>query len=136
MKKLLILLCASALFAVGCATTLELEVGTCFQDPDGLEITDVDEVDCTEPHDNEVFHLLQLADGDFPGREAITSQAGDGCTGAFEAYVGRDFPSSEYFLSFIAPSEDSWDRADDREVICYLFIPGEQTSTSARGSGR
>ena len=46
-----------------------LPVGTCFDDQDEAEaISSVPAVDCSEPHDNEVFALIDYTETDeYPG---------------------------------------------------------------------
>lgn len=130
-----------ALPLVACTSTgiFSLEVGQCFQDPggDAEVVTDIEVVDCEEPHDNEVFHAFDLEGDDFPGQDAATAAAEDECYGAtFEDYVGQPFETSEVEVFAITPTRESWEEADDREVVCALKVPGERVEGSLRGSGR
>jgi hypothetical protein len=117
-----------------------LEVGDCFNDPEGTElgsegINQVEElpvVDCEEPHDNEVYASLEQEDGEYPGDEEIQGLAIDGCVAEFEGYVGVAFEESEFDAFPITPTAESWEQGD-REVLCALF--GEEPKTgSAEGS--
>ncbi|WP_277050469.1 septum formation family protein [Ruania albidiflava] len=114
------------------------DVGTCVNSSDfeGDEVTDIPEVDCSEEHDAQIFHKFDMDDGDFPGNDAIRSAAEEQCVPAFEEFVGTGYQESSLDISYIGPSEDTWDQADDREVLCFLYTMDGSTSTeSFEGSG-
>jgi hypothetical protein len=118
-----------------------LRVGDCFQDWDGAasgevaELQDVSAIPCSQPHDNEVYHLFELsAGGDFPGDEAVERIAVDGCFQPFEAFVGRDYASSRLDFGWVIPTDSSW-AVGDREVVCFLFdVEFRDLTGSMRGS--
>ena len=132
----------AALALAGCSlfnsgNVFELAVGDCFDDDSSTdtELSDVPIVDCAEPHDNEVFFTFELADGDFPGDDAILGEAENRCLPAFEEYVGRDYASSELDIFPITPTSGSWDNGD-REVICALYdLDLDKLTGSMQGSG-
>ena len=94
-----IAICALALLAGACSTAVArnddgtilargrlavfaMRVGDCFDDPDELvsgetlELDEVLAVPCAEPHDNEVFALFDLPDGEsapYPGDDFVYS---------------------------------------------------------------
>jgi hypothetical protein len=130
-----------AVIAVACtgSEVFSLEVGQCFQEPAGEseEITDVEVVDCEEPHDNEAFHSFELEGDQFPGREAAAAAAEEECYGdAFEDYIGQPYQTSEVAVFTITPTRASWEEADDREIVCVAFVPGQRVEGSLQGSGR
>lgn len=130
---------ALALVACSGSEVFALEVGQCFQDPggDAEVVTDIEVVGCEEPHDNEVFHVFELEGDDFPGQDAAAAAAEDACYGAtFEDYVGQPFATSEVEVFAITPTRESWEKADDREVVCVLKVPDERVEGSLQGSGR
>ena len=73
-----------------------LRVGDCFNAPSGDEgeSVDVDQVEvipCDQPHENEVFEILELeaAEGeDYPGSDQIAQRALQACVPGFEAFIG------------------------------------------------
>ena len=141
MKRLILALLVVFVVAAGCGddegNVFSLEEGQCFDDPQATgEISDVPIVECDEPHDNEVFFTFDLPDGDYPGDIAVQEQASEGCLGAFEGYVGLDYATSELDILFLSPTSDSWDQADDREVVCFLYrVDQEKMTGSMQGSG-
>ncbi len=131
---------AAMLLATACTqgNVFSLEVGQCFNDPDETgEISDVAIVDCAETHNNEVFHLFDIPGDDFPGTDAVLELASQGCIGAFDAYVGTPYLDSAFEIFPIYPTEDSWNRGDDREVVCGLYdLTTNEKVGTARNSGR
>ena len=134
----------AALVVTGCSegNVFSLEAGTCFDDVSALteegggEVGDVPIVDCAEPHDNEVYATFDLTDESFPGTEAVRQAADEGCDARFEDYVGTDSASSRFMYSHLVPTEQTWDTADDREVVCFLYdMDLEKIEGSAEGSG-
>lgn len=115
------------LSATGCfggkGNVFSLKVGQCFDDPDvvAAEIIDVIIVDCSSPHDNEVYAAFDLAGTAFPGVDEVFDAAHRGCEDRFSAYVGEPLAAGALAATFLAPTEQSWDNSDDREVICYLL---------------
>ena len=121
------------------ADPFAMTVGDCFNDTEvGVnEVTEVPSVSCAAPHDNEVFALFDLAPGAFPGDEQVDALAGQGCYDRFEAAIGRSYEESEIAFISMYPTEDSWTRIDDREVVCIAYhMEYEKLTGSVLGSGR
>ncbi|GHD21227.1 septum formation family protein [Nocardiopsis kunsanensis] len=120
---------------------LSVGVGDCFvvseMDQSLLEgeVSDVPLVDCSEPHDGEFFHVEVLPDGDFPGDRSVGERATEACEGqAFTDFVGTDYASSEIWAYHLVPTRQSWEQADDREILCYLETTG-MVNGSQQGAG-
>jgi hypothetical protein len=112
-----------------------IKVGDCINDADvSGSVESVPVVDCSEPHDSEAYASIIMDDGDFPGADEVDSQSQDGCLAAFADYVGTDYDSSKFSISYYYPTEDSWANGD-REILCTVYVDGEQTTGSAKGSG-
>lgn len=101
-----------------------IKVGDCLNDAslsDG-EISTVPTVPCSEPHDSEAYHAFNLADGAFPGQEAIEQAAFEGCDAAYEAFIGIAFEQSQYDWAYYFPTQASWGEGD-REILCIIYDP-------------
>jgi hypothetical protein len=103
-----------------------LREGDCFDQPASGDISSVQAVPCDEPHENEIFALYDLDGERFPGETEVQQQGTEGCQGTrFEEFVGLSYQqaSSELGLGAgaITPSRESWEEADDREVICIAY---------------
>ena len=130
---------APTLSPVQSGNVFELEVGDCFDDStdfvgDGL-VSDVEIVDCSEAHDNEVYLLFDMPDGEFPGESVVETAAGETCLKAFGPFVGMDYESSILDFGWFRPTADYWDEGD-RTVVCFVYdFNLKKLTGSARGSG-
>lgn len=110
-------------------------VGTCLQF--GTEIGETVErlpaVPCDEQHSHEIIAVADSAAKTYPGFEALEAEAQAVCLGAFEDYVGISAFDSELFFSWLLPTLDSWDRRNDREIVCVV---GEGNGAPLTGSVR
>jgi hypothetical protein len=91
-------------------------------------------VPCAEPHDNEVFEVFQLAEGAYPGSDALGEQGEALCVGAFTDFVGVDWSVSPLDYLWIWPEEDEWD-AGGHEIICSVYLPDHKIRGTMEGSG-
>ncbi|MGH8925819.1 MAG: septum formation family protein [Acidimicrobiia bacterium] len=129
---------ALIMFACGQQSVFSLAVGTCFDDQADGEISSVPEVDCSEPHDNEVFALIDYTETDtYPGTDQMSEISEDLCVAQFEGYVGLDYQSSALEVFPIYPTEESWTDEDDREIICALYnVDLSKLTGSMEGAAR
>jgi hypothetical protein len=105
-----------ALFAAGCSdegNVFSLEVGDCFLSLEAEEVSDVSIVDCSEPHELEVFAVWNVGDT-LPSEEAMA----EGCVDRFENAIGIAYSDSVIFSAPITPTSESFSQGD-REVICH-----------------
>ncbi len=106
------------------ASGYTVNVGDCFNDPLALPSTgetDVGDVPCHLPHDNEVYAQTELPLEDYPGQDALFDQAEEFCFEAFEGYVGTPYEDSILGVSYYFPTRQSWTQSNDREVACAVF---------------
>lgn len=113
----------------GDLSAFSMEVGDCFDDPDSLTmgtnstVFELPAVPCNQPHDNEVFALIDLEgdDDDYPGQDAVLTEGQERCEAAFEDYVGVSFDESALSMDpYLFPTEQTWS-AGDREIVCALY---------------
>ncbi|MEO8246100.1 MAG: septum formation family protein [Chloroflexota bacterium] len=118
-------------------SAFDLEVGDCFNTDDVSTVNEVTATACDASHVYEVFGLSNYdaaEDADFPGDDALSTAAEDACRPAFEDYVGVAYDDSEWYGTFINPSEETWANGD-REIVCVLHTKDETEVTgSAEGS--
>ncbi|MEY9210941.1 septum formation family protein [Thermobifida halotolerans] len=110
-----------------------IAVGDCFP-PDNSgaeEVTTVEVVPCSEPHDSEAYAAGYMPDGPYPGDYEIQTFADDFCMTEFDSFVGLPYEESVLDFSYFSPTESSWEQGD-REILCTIFDPdGEVTGTLA-----
>ena len=102
----------------------DLAVGDCFDEPatEG-DVSEVQHQPCDQPHDAEVFLVLQHpADSSaaYPVISGFDDYIAENCVPAFATYTGRDFESdTEYDLGYFRPTLTGWGEGD-REFTCYI----------------
>lgn len=114
-----------------------LEVGDCLmvEDDGSGTVTTSPKVPCEEPHEAEVFTLVNTELDEFPGTEQMFEYAHDACEPHLKGYLGGDYRESGLLVWAYTPTEASWE-AGDREVICILSTMDEPLVGSMKGSGR
>jgi hypothetical protein len=103
----------------------ELTVGDCFDDPpeDELGVGEIVLLPCDQPHDNEVYALVELpaeAGAPYPDEDDLAVESEDACVEPFADYVGIAYEESTLWLWAIYPDHAGW-RKGDRLVICALY---------------
>ncbi|HEY5641124.1 MAG TPA: peptidylprolyl isomerase [Dehalococcoidia bacterium] len=118
---------AVAGLVLACGSTLDesltdLEVGDCVASPDSgaQEINSLDSIDCAEPGAIKVAQAFDLSGASWPG------------LGVIQGEVTAKCPATTAFTLY--PTEDSWDNADDRAVICFVSAD-EDLATAAPTEG-
>ncbi|MFB6843337.1 DUF4190 domain-containing protein [Streptomyces sp. NPDC056373] len=102
--------------------SLSLEKGDCFHAPGGLEgdTSDVDRVPCRGGHDGEVFAVVTLPGGAFPGDSRITDVADEKCYALQEQYAMDTWAMpADVGVYYLMPSRQSW-RYGDRAITCIF----------------
>jgi Septum formation len=105
-------------------STFDLRAGDCLAPKDDLK-GDVDKipvVPCAESHTQEVFGMVKHPADAFPGVGNLAGFADGKCVGELQQSLGVS-PSDGYFVSYLLPSFDSWNKKNDRSVVCVLVFP-------------
>jgi hypothetical protein len=111
-------------------STLTLDKGDCFDSPGGLEGMpyDVDPVPCAGEHDGEVFAVVTLPGGAFPGDDSLTDTADDKCYALQDTYAMDGWAVPGHVdVYYLVPSRASW-RLGDREITCVFGNTDEKGS--------
>ena len=111
-----------------------IKVGDCLNDADvSDEITSVPFVECSQPHDSEVFARTEITGDVFPGDDELETQLAEFCRGdAFTQFIGIEFADSMYDTSGYYPSESSWE-SGDRELLCTVWDKDAQVTGTLAG---
>lgn len=95
--------------------------------------------DCSLPHENQVFGIVDHPAGagsPYPGARELLRFGRAECAERFEPFVGHEFPTSRFDLDVLVPTEAEWN-GGDRRIVCHLFdVEGRRTVGSAASSGR
>lgn len=117
--------------SAGAVPVEELTRGDCVNglNDDGEYIGELPAVPCTEPHEGEVFAILELPDGEWPGEEAILDQAARACTDRLAFYSADVYEDESIYVLPLSPTARGW-WLDDRAVICIAyFLDGARTGS-------
>lgn len=128
---------SGAIIDSGNVDAFQLRMGDCFNNGgaayDGSEVSSLAGIPCTQPHDNEVYAVMNVTGSSFPGEDEMWDMAINKCLGRFEGFVGRDYESSSLDIVSLYPTEDSWKLQNDREVVCALYhVDSEKLVGSAK----
>jgi hypothetical protein len=119
-------------------SVFDVVVGDCFNAPEAETISQVELVDCADPHQYEAYHAEDHpAGGDeaFIGDDAMTEYADEVCLGEFEAFVGIPWEESALNYFYLQPTVETWE-IGDREILCAVYSDSGDLTGSAEGSAR
>ena len=114
---------SGAIIDGGNVGAFDLRVGDCFDDTTAMEdgeIMNLPGVPCSDPHDNEVYALVDVEMAEWPGDDAMGDLAMDRCLEHFASFVGRDYETSSLDIYTMYPSKESFAQ-NDREVVCAVY---------------
>lgn len=114
----------------------DVGLGDCISNFNAEEqISELTVIPCEEEHDQEVYAVFEVPDGDFPGAEAFETQVTTDCIGAFETFVGLAYDVSVLEVQWLEPTEQSWAEGD-RELVCTVLDPAGPVSGTLEGANR
>ncbi len=103
----------------------EIGPGLCVRVPRAdLPVDTWQGVDCTHPHEAEVFYKASVDTAkvqSYPGRLSFIPLAKDQCINAFSTYVGQSYQTSTLHLAVYFPSAYNWTTEADHTFGCILF---------------
>jgi hypothetical protein len=125
---IVVLVAALLIFDKGTVSANEVKAGDCLKElpASGLVIT-VDTAPCSEPHTGEIFSVMTMPEGDFPGTFAIEEYQNK-CAPELADYSPEAAEDPGVGLFVLFPSEDSWAQGD-RTVTCVATSDSPRTGT-------
>jgi hypothetical protein len=112
----------------GVVTATDVKVGDCLKEiPDDTQVMTVNTIGCEESHAGEVFAVLMMPDGDFPGQPAIEKYA-DKCSPELERYSPAAITDDSVQLYVLYPTAETWEQGD-RAVTCIATLDPARTGT-------
>jgi hypothetical protein len=102
----------------GSLNVFDLRDGDCLNDLGQTEeAMSVDAVPCAQPHDAQVYAVVQLPGREYPGDDAVVEQSDRECGRRFPPEARREGEVYSFY-----PTRDSWEARDDREVTCIALF--------------
>jgi hypothetical protein len=131
---LLVCVIAAVVFVVylvvgrGTVTATEVAMGDCLSEiPDSSRVRTVETVGCDEPHAGEVFAVLMMPEGDFPG-DAAVQEYSERCSPALASYAPAAMEDDTVQLYVLYPTEQTWGQGD-RAVTCVATLDPPRTGS-------
>ncbi|MEO6158357.1 MAG: hypothetical protein ABIQ39_12090, partial [Ilumatobacteraceae bacterium] len=109
----------------GQVSVFELKPADCLNPPTDLsgEIDKIQVVPCKDAHTQEVFATVKSTAGSYPGAEALATEANSSCIGAMQDPKLGLSPDDGYFVSYLLPTFDGWNKDTDRSIVCVFVFP-------------
>jgi hypothetical protein len=120
-----LLVIAAVVFLViigrGTVTATDVKVGDCLKEiPGSTRVLTVDTIECDKPHAGEVFAVLLMPDGNFPGQSAINDYQTK-CEPELASYAPDAITDDSVQLYVLYPTEETW-KQGDRAVTCVATL--------------
>lgn len=109
----------------GAVSVFDLQPADCLDPPADVkgEINSIKVVPCADPHTQEVFAKVDATDQAYPGAEALATEANGRCIKAMQDPPLGLSPDDGYFVSYLLPSFDGWNKDSDRTIVCVFVFP-------------
>lgn len=96
-----------------------IQIGDCVMLPDAEQLTSMEAVPCSGPHDAQAFAKPDSEFGGVYEENAVFESGGLTCEKSFESFVGTDYYESRLEIYLLYPLAEGWD-AGDRELVCMV----------------
>ncbi|KGI66609.1 septum formation family protein [Mycolicibacterium rufum] len=112
----------------GNVTATDVKVGDCLAEiPDGDKVLRVQTIGCDQPHAGEVFAVLTMPDGDFPGQSAVEAYH-EKCGPELASYSPAAMTDDSVQLYVLYPTAETW-ASGDRAVTCIATLEPPRTGS-------
>jgi Septum formation len=117
-------------FVVGkdTVTATDVEVGDCLSEiPDSARVLTVKTVECDQQHAGEVYAVLTMPEGAFPGQAAV-DEFSNKCEPELAAYSPDAMTDDSIQMYVLYPTAESWEQGD-RAVTCVATLDPPRTGS-------
>jgi len=105
----------------GTVTATDVKVGDCLKEiPGNTRVLTVDTVGCDKSHAGEVFAVLLMPEGDYPGQSAIEEYQNK-CEPELASYAPEAITDDSVQLYVLYPTAETWEQGD-RAVTCVATL--------------
>ncbi|MGQ0467566.1 MAG: septum formation family protein [Sporichthyaceae bacterium] len=118
----------------GGTSALDVKAGDCVRElPSGSRVITMSVVDCDQPHLAEVYAVLEMPSGAFPGGAAVETFS-QKCDPALENYAPKAHADEAVGIYTLYPTRTSWSLGD-RVVTCIATLETAQTGSIVQWKG-
>ncbi|MEV8097372.1 DUF4190 domain-containing protein [Kitasatospora sp. NPDC085879] len=118
----------------GVTGVFDLASGECFVKSGsgkGEDVTDVETVDCAEPHYGEVFASPRFTAFVYPGKDKVVAEAKKSCSEALFDYTPDSWAVPEDMqVHFFYPDQETWSLDNDHYATCFMTDAGSLATGS------
>jgi hypothetical protein len=112
----------------GTVTATDVKVGDCLTEiPDSARVLTVQTVECDQSHAGEVYAVLTMPEGDFPGQAAIEEYQNK-CEPELAAYSPDAMTDDSIQMYVLYPTAETWEQGD-RAVTCVATLDPPRTGS-------
>jgi hypothetical protein len=117
-----------AIVGKGTVTATDVEVGDCLAEiPDSARVLTVKTVECDQSHAGEVYAVLTMPDGGYPGNAAIEEYQNK-CEPELIAYSPDAMTDDSIQMYVLYPTTETWEQGD-RAVTCVATLDPPRTGS-------
>ena len=99
----------------------DMELGDCIAEvPTDSRVLTLPTVDCAEPHGGEVYAVINMSDGDYPGQTKI-DQFQEKCPEELATFAPDAMTDDSVGIYVLYPTPETWERGD-RAVTCIATL--------------
>lgn len=99
----------------------DLKVGDCITDvPTSTRIMTIPTIDCKESHGGEVYAVLTMPDGSYPGQSAIDEWQNK-CPDELQTFSPEAMADDSVGVFVLYPTQETWNQGD-RAVTCIATL--------------
>jgi hypothetical protein len=117
-------------FVVGkdTVTATDVKVGDCLSEiPDSARVLTVKTIACDQQHAGEVYAVLTMPEGDFPGQAAV-DEFSNRCEPELATYSPAAMTDDSIQMYVLYPTAESWEQGD-RAVTCVATLDPPRTGS-------
>jgi len=116
------------LIGKGTVTATDVKVGDCLKEiPSSTRVMTVDTVGCEESHAGEVYAVLLMPEGDYPGQTAIEDYQNK-CEPELASYSPDAITDDSIQMYVLYPTAETWEQGD-RAVTCIATLEPPRTGS-------
>jgi hypothetical protein len=112
----------------GTVSATDVNVGDCIVDiPNSPRVLSVQKVSCDKPHEGEVYAVLNMPNGPFPGQSKIDAYQNK-CNPELQAYSPSAIQDPAIGVYVLYPTPETWSQGD-RAVTCIATSTDKRTGS-------
>jgi hypothetical protein len=119
---------AIAIFAKDNVIATDLKLGDCITDvPTSTRVMTLPTTECTNAHGGEVYAVLTMPDGDYPGASVIDEWQNK-CPDELQSFSPEAMEDDSVGVFVLYPTQETW-KQGDRAITCIATLEPKRTGS-------